>query len=100
MKTKKLIAVDEFCKNNDIEISFVNSLEENGLIEITKIEETSFFNYEQLQELDRYIRFCYELNIDLDGIDAIKHLFRRVNEMCDKIVSLQNRVYLYEYKGI
>ena len=100
MKTKKLIAVDEFCESNDIEISFVNSLEENGLIEITKIEETKFFNFEQIMELDRYIRFYYELNINLDGIDAIKHLFRRVNEMCDKIVSLQNRGYLYEYKGI
>ena len=100
MKTKKLIAVDEFCESNDIEISFVNSLEENGLIEITKIEETSFFNFEQLQELDRYIRFYYELNINLEGIDAIKHLFRRVNEMCDKIASLQNRICLYEYKGI
>ncbi len=99
MKTKKLIAVDEFCESNDIEISFVNSLEENGLIEITKIEETSFFNFEQLQELDRYIRFYYELNINLEGIDAIKHLFRRVNEMCDKIASLQNRICLYEYKG-
>lgn len=38
METQKLIEVETFCKNNDIEISFVNSLEENGLIEITKIE--------------------------------------------------------------
>ena len=95
MKTKKLIAVDEFCKSNDIEISFVNSLEQNGLIEITKIEEIGFFNLEQLQKLDRYIRFYYELNINLDGIDAIKHLFRRVNEMCDKITAIQNKQYLY-----
>jgi chaperone modulatory protein CbpM len=100
MKTSKLIEVETFCKNNDIEISFVNSLEQNGLIEITKIEETKFFNFEQLMELDRYIRFYYELNINLEGIDAIKHLFRRVNEMCGKIGSLQNKQYLYNYNGI
>lgn len=100
MKTKKLIPVEQFCKSNDIEISFVNTLEQNGLIEITKIEETKFFNFEQLMELDRYIRFYYELNVNLEGIDAIKHLFRRVNEMCDKIASLQNRICLYEYNGI
>jgi len=100
MKNQKLIEVETFCKNNDIEISFVNSLEQNGLIEITKIEETKFFNFEQLMELDRYIRFYYELNINLEGIDTIKHLFRRVNEMCDKIGSLQNKQYLYNYNGI
>lgn len=100
MKTKKLIAVDEFCKSNDIEISFVNSLEENGLLEITKIEETSFFNFEQIQELDRYIRFYYELNINLEGIDAIKHLFRRVNVICDKIALSKNKEYLFAYNGI
>ena len=99
MKTN-LIAVNEFCKSNDIEISFVNSLEENGLLEITRIEQTSFLNFEQLQELDRYIRFYYELNIDLDGIDTIKHLFRRVNQLCDKIVSSKNKQYLYSYNGI
>lgn len=100
METQKLIEVETFCKNNDIEISFVNSLEQNGLIEITKIEETKFFNFEQLMELDRYIRFYYELNINLEGIDTIKHLFRRVNEMCDKMTSLQNKRYLYGYNGI
>jgi chaperone modulatory protein CbpM len=99
METQKLIEVETFCKNNDIEISFVNSLEQNGLIEITKIDETKFFNFEQLMELDRYIRFYYELNVNLEGIDAIKHLFRRVNEMCDKISSFQNKRYLY-YNGI
>lgn len=100
MKNQKLIEVETFCKNNDIEISFVNSLEQNGLIEITKIEETKFFNFEQLMELDRYIRFYYELNINLEGIDTIKHLFRRVNEMCETITSLQNKRYLYDYNGI
>ena len=100
METQKLIEVETFCKNNDIEISFVNSLEQNGLIEITKIEETKFFNFEQLMELDRYIRFYYELNINLEGFDTIKHLFRRVNEMCDKITYLQNKRYLFNYNGI
>lgn len=100
METPKLIEVEAFCENNDIEISFVNSLEQNGLIKITKIEDTKFFNFEQLLELDRYIRFYYELNINLEGIDAIKHLFRRVNEMCNRIGSLQNEQYLYNYNGI
>jgi hypothetical protein len=36
MQTEYLVAVDEFCANNNIEISFISSLEQNGLIEIIR----------------------------------------------------------------
>jgi len=96
MKTKKLIALDDFCTSHDIEISFISSLQETGLIEVTTIEEAGFFDTEQLQQLERYIRFYYELNINLEGIDAIKHLLHRVNNMHDEITTLKNRLRLYE----
>ncbi|HAQ18116.1 MAG TPA: MerR family transcriptional regulator [Prolixibacteraceae bacterium] len=96
MKTDHLIPLDVFCTSNDIEISFISSLHEAGLIEITTVEEAGFFDTEQLQQLDRYLRFYYELNINLEGIDAIKHLLNRVNEMHDQITALKNRLRLYE----
>ena len=40
MQTEYLIAVDEFCANLNIEISFISSLQQTGLIEITTIKET------------------------------------------------------------
>jgi len=96
MKTDHLISLNEFCTSNDIEISFLSSLHEAGLLEITTIEEAGFFDSEQLQQLERYLRFYYELNINLEGIDAIKHLLQRVNSMHDEITALKNRLRLYE----
>jgi len=96
MKTKNLIALDDFCTSHDIDISFISSLQETGLIEVTTIEDAGFFDTEQLQQLERYIRFYYELNINLEGIDAIKHLLHRVNDMHDEITALKNRLRLYE----
>lgn len=96
MKTDYLIAVDEFCSSHDIEIAFISSLRETGLIEITRIEEAEFLDAEQLRELEKYIRFYYELNINLEGIDSIRHLLRRVNEMRDEIILLRNRLRIYE----
>ena len=96
MKRDYLIAVDEFCASHDIEISFISSLQDTGLIETTTIEEAQFLNAEQLQELERYIRFYYELNINLEGIDSIRHLLQRVNSMNNEITSLKNRLRLYE----
>lgn len=96
METEYFIAVDQFCACHDIEISFVSSLNEAGLIEITTIDETKFLNSEELLRLERYIRFYYELNINLEGIDAIKHLLNRVNAMHDEITALSNKLRLYE----
>mgnify|MGYP000898987226 FL=1 len=96
METEYLIAVEDFCASHDIEIAFISSLHETGLIEVVRIEEAEFLDAEQLQELEKYIRFYYELNINLEGIDSIKHLLQRVNTMHHEIAVLRNRLRLYE----
>lgn len=96
MKTAQLIPLDVFCTSHDIDVSFISSLHENGIIEIITIEETGYLNSGELQQLERYINFFYELNINLEGIDAIKHLLARINAMHDEITALRNRLRLYE----
>jgi hypothetical protein len=95
MRTEYLIPVDEFCASNDIEVSFIQSLQETGLIEITTIEDSGFFSVEQLQQMEKYMRFYYELNFNLEGIDAIRHLLERVNNLQQEITAFRNRFRLY-----
>ena len=96
MQTKYLIAVDEFCANHDIEISFVTSLQQTGLIEITTIEEVEFIDSEQLNQLEKYVRFYYELDINLEGIETIEHMLQRINALQQEITTLRNKLRLYE----
>lgn len=96
MKTDYLISVDQFCAYHDIEVSFIYSLQHNGLVKITTIENAGFIDTEQLQQLEKYIRFYYELNINLEGIDVIMNLLNRVNNMHQEINELRNRLRLYE----
>lgn len=96
MQTEYLIAVDEFCANNNIEISFISSLQQNGLIKIITIQEAGFIDAAQLQQLEKYIRLYYELDINLEGIETITHLLRRIDLMQDEIIQLRNRLRLYE----
>lgn len=96
MQTGNFIDIKVFCENHNIEISFINSLKQNGLIEITIIKETWFIDSEQLQKLERYISFYYDLDINLEGIETIMHLLQRVNAMNDEIVALRNKLRLYE----
>lgn len=96
MQTENLIAIKEFCINHNIEISFIRSLQENGLIEIATIQETAFIDADQLQQVEKFIRFYYDLDINLEGIETITHLLKRLNAMQDEIVALRNRLRLYE----
>jgi len=96
MQTEYLIAVDAFCANHNIEISFISSLQQTGLIDITTIKETGFINVGQLQYLEKIIRLFYELDINLEGIESITHLLQRINSLQDEIIALKNRLRLYE----
>lgn len=95
---KELIAITEYCINYDIEPSFIDSLEESGLIMLTSINEEKFIHIEQLQEMDRYIHFHYDLQINIEGIDAIRHLLDKVNHMQEEIQQLKRLLHLREIK--
>jgi chaperone modulatory protein CbpM len=96
MQKEYLIAIDEFCASHDIEISFISTLQQTGLIEITTIKETRFIDAGQLQQLEKFIRLYYELDINMEGIESITHLLQRINSLQDEIIMLRNRLRLYE----
>jgi len=96
MQAKNLIALNEFCVSHNIDISFISSLQENGLIEITSIKERGFIEIDQLRQLEKFIRFYYDLDINLEGIETITHLLQRINSLQDEIIALKNRLRIYE----
>lgn len=95
MQKKHLIPARELCIHHRVELSFIHSLGEYGLIEIIQEEEEEFVPETQLPELEKFFRLHYELDINLEGIDAIAHLLQKVNGMQEEITSLQNRLRRY-----
>ena len=89
---RDLIAITEYCIKYDIEPSFINSLEESGIIIFTDINQERFIHIEQLPEMDRYIHFHYDLQINIEGIDAIRHLLDKVSSMQDEIRQLKKQL--------
>ena len=96
MPTHRLIEVNKFCTSHNIEVSFISSLRETGLIEIHFDQESAFLEAEQLQQVEQFIRFHYDLDINIEGIECINHLLQRTVAMQDEIASLRNRLSLYE----
>lgn len=96
METEYLIAIEEFCSIHNIEISFVSSLSQSGLIELKKVNDADFIETSQLHQLEKYVHLYYELDINLEGIETINYLLERIGSMQEEIKSLTNRLRGYE----
>jgi len=96
MKTEDMILADEFCVHHHIDLTFLYSLRESGLIEIIQREEKVFIPIEQLSYLEKLVRFYTEMDINLQGIEAINHLLHRINEMQQQITMLTNKLNIYD----
>jgi len=95
MKTAELIAVNDFCVYHNVEYTFITSLHEAGLVEITVINEITFIPQTELQKLERLINL-HHLDINIAGIEAISHLLGRVEKLQEELRYLNNRLSLYE----
>ena len=92
MKQDKLIEVNHLCKHYNIEITFVRSLHDYGLIEIIRSEENECIEEDKLNELERLLHLHNDLEINLESIDAIRHLLKRMDEMQHELKDLRNKL--------
>jgi chaperone modulatory protein CbpM len=96
METDELISAEKFCISYNVNLSFVESLLETGLVETVTIQETKYFHVPQLRDIERMIRLHDELDINTEGIEAIHMLLGRIGEMKQEINMLRNRLRFYE----
>jgi hypothetical protein len=96
METAAWIPADEFCIHHNIELSFIYSLKESGLVETISREEKIFVPADQLKHLEKIVRLYYEMDINLEGIETITYLLQRMSDMQQQIVQLNNRLSRYE----
>lgn len=96
MQTDEMIVVHEFCVHHDIDSSFINALNDSGLIEVQVLEDKSYIPVSELPQLEKLVRLYYEMDINLEGIETITYLLNRMNDMQRQILDLNNKLRLYE----
>lgn len=96
MTTQHLIAATDFCVYHQVEHTFITSLQEAGLVEVTIIDKTTYIPETELQKLEKMIRLHNELEINVAGIEAITHLLKRVEDIQEEMRDLRNRLLFYE----
>lgn len=96
MQPEQLISVQEFCGYHHLEIAFVQTLEQRGLIQIITVGQSLYVHSEQVGQLEKFTRLHQELSIHTDDLDIVSDLLERVEDLQKQIVQLQNRLAFYE----
>jgi hypothetical protein len=96
MQTEDLIAANDFCTCHKIEYSFINLLNEHGLITVTTVRENRYIPSSELSKLEQFVRLHTDLDINLEGLEAISHLLQRIEGMQNQITILKNKLRMFE----
>ncbi len=92
----ELIIVSEYCDKCHIEPQFIDMLQEEGLIDVLTQDGTRYLTTDELPDVERFSRLYYDLDINMEGIDAIRHLLERMDEMQREIEYLRSRLRLFD----
>ncbi len=96
MNTKDLLPIEQFCKIYKIEFSFINSLNDFGLIELTYVDKDEFIALEKIQEIEKIIRLHDDLGVNFEGIDIITNLMQKIDTLQKRLNTTENQLNIYE----
>lgn len=96
METEQLILVESFCISHNIEVSFISSLEEYGLVEITRKEDAAYVPESNIKSMEQLVRLHNDLNVNVESMEAIMYLLDKITQKEAEINMLKNKVQFYE----
>ncbi len=96
METNNLILIEQLCTHHNIEFSFIDTLQEFGLIDIIIIEDNKYLANEKIKDVEKMMRLHFELDINMEGIDAISNLLQQIDNLQQELISTKNKLRLYE----
>ena len=96
MSNDPLIPAEQFCAQHNVELSFISTLQENGLIQVVTVEHTQFIPEEHLPELEKLVRLHYDLDINLEGLEAITYLLQRIEVLQNELRQTRKQLRLFE----
>ncbi len=96
METTRLISIQQFCTYYNVPVNFINALHEYELVEITITDNENYLKTNQLNDVEKMMRLHFDLDINLEGIDAIYNLLKQVEDLQSQIITLRNKLNFYE----
>ena len=96
MENNQLVLIDQVCVHYEVELNFIDSLEEYGLIQLVVMDNTKYLSPDDLQYVEKMIRLKYELGINMEGIDVINNLLLQIDNLQNELVLAKKKLSIYE----
>ena len=96
MRNEDLIPAEEICVRYKVQRQFISSLYESGIIELVVVEESEYIHCDHLANFERMIRLHHDLDINMEGLQAVNHLLLQIEHLREDNLRLKNRLGLYE----
>ena len=96
MMSQKKITYTECLQIYQVEETFLDQLQSSGLIEIVIEEDDRYIEYDYLQEIEQFVRWHYELEINMEGIEALHHMLQQVQQLQEDVERLRGELKFYK----
>lgn len=96
MEQVEYILVTDFCQHHHLEISFIHSLRERGMVEVGQREEGEFLHMDAMNHLEKLVRLHQDLNIHPDDLDVVADLLDRLDELQEEVDKAKARLRFFE----
>ncbi len=96
MNTENFIPINTLCQHYKVEISFFNTLDENGLIDIEFVDNVQYVHKESIYEIEKIVRMHKDLDVNIEGIDVVLNLLQKIDALQSELLRVRNRLLLYE----
>ena len=91
-----VIIIEEYARQSQTDVHFISQLGNYGLIQIVMEQQVQCILTHQLPLLEKYTRLYYDLDINVEGIEAISHLLQRIESLQNEMERMKRTLHLYE----
>ncbi|WP_298646381.1 chaperone modulator CbpM [uncultured Proteiniphilum sp.] len=83
----------------EVEESFIESLREVGLVHVIHQDEERFIEYDDLSDLEQFVRWHYDMDINVEGIEALYHMLERIRSLQSEMDRIRSELQFYKSIG-
>ncbi|MBK9733805.1 MAG: chaperone modulator CbpM [Saprospiraceae bacterium] len=96
MVNNNFVLAEKFCTHHDIEISFINSLGEYGLVDVIAFENSLYLANDSLHNIEKMMRLHFDLGVNIEGIEVIENLLQQIQTLHHELKAANNKLKLFD----
>ena len=92
MPKNNLILIQQFCLHHQIEMTFIDAIQAQGLISVQVVDDDKYISDADLKELEKMVEFHFDLGINLEGIEVVHQLLIQNDSLRKKLEVAHQRL--------